>query len=140
MKKFLATILLVLCISPSFAQSQYNNENGRYYCEIKCYENSIKSSSAVIFDFGDAVSLEIWGCKSRKLKFVDENGKIFKFKNIVDATHFLCERGWTLQEAYSSQYGEKKSIKHWILYKDADGYDKLREGLVTKKEYKKMNK
>ena len=140
MKKFLATILLVLCISPSFAQSQYNNENGRYYCEIKCYENSIKSSSAVIFDFGDAVSLEIWGCKSHKLKFVDENGKKIKFKNIVDATHFLCERGWTLQEAYSSQYGEKKSIKHWILYKDVDGYDKLREGLVTKKEYKKMNK
>ena len=140
MKKFLATILLVLCISPSFAQSQYNNENGRYYCEIKCYENSIKSSSAVIFDFSDAVSLEIWGCKSHKLKFVDENGKKIKFKNIIDASHFLRSRGWTFQAAYSSPYEQKKSIKHWIFYKDADGLEEVKEGLVTKKEYKKMNK
>ena len=105
MKKYLATILLVFCISSAFAQSQDNNtDSRRYYCEIKCYENSIKSSSAVIFDFGDAVSLEIWGCKSRKLKFVDENGKILSWNDPRTAK----ERSKTFQgiaDAMADQWG-----------------------------------
>ena len=141
MKKFLATILLMFCVSFTFAQSQSNDTGKRkFYCEIKCYENSTKSSSVVIFDFGNVVSREIWGCASHKLRFVNDSGKRFKFKNIIDAAHFMYEKGWTFEQAYSAPYDHKKSIKHWIFYKEADGYDNVKEGFVTNKEYKEMKK
>ena len=141
MKKLLLTLLLMFCVSASFAQLQ-NGDTGKrkFYCEVKCYESGTKSTSAVVFDFGDVVSREIWGRASHKLKFVDENGKRIKFKSLVDAAHFLNERGWTFQQAYSSEYGHKKSVKHWIFYKEADMTDKVKEGFVTKDEYKEMNK
>ena len=52
MKKYLATLLLALLVSFSFAQAQQSNEQSRkYYCEIKCYEKGLKSNKKVIFYF-----------------------------------------------------------------------------------------
>ena len=141
MKKYLATLLLALLVSFSFAQAQQSNEQSRkYYCEIKCYEKGLKSNKKVIFDFGKTISKDIWNCSNHKLRFVDENGKRMKFRSIVDAANFLEEKGWTLQKAYSSTYTNKKSVKHYIFYKEAEGYDEIKEGLITRKQYKRMKK
>ena len=59
---------------------------------------------------------------------------------MVDAANFLYERGWVLDKAYSSSYSGSKSIKHWVFYKDANEYEDVKEGLVTKKEYKEMKR
>ena len=141
MKMYLATFLLTLCVFFSFAQTQESNSEARkFYCEIKCYERGVKSNKKVIFDFGKTVTKDIWGCSNHKLKFVNEAGKTITFKSIVDVANYLEERGWTLQQAYSSAYRPKKSVKHWILYREAKDYDEVKEGLMTKKEYKMMKK
>ena len=141
MKRFFATLLLVLFVSLSFAQKHVaNSAEHRYYCELKCYEKGVKSNDKVILEFGKVVSKDVWNYPNRKVKFVDENGKVIKFKSMVDAANFLSERGWTLGQAYSSSYVGKKTVKHWIFSKEADEYDAVKEGFVTKKEYKKMKK
>ena len=141
MKRFFATLLLVLFVSLSFAQKHVaNSAEHKFYCELKCYEKGVKSNYKVVFDFGEILSKEVWGLSNHKVAFVDENGRFFKFKSIVDAANFLSERGWTLEQTYSSSYAGKKPVKHWIFSKEADDYDAVKEGFVTKKEYKKMKK
>lgn len=141
MKRFFATLLLVLFVSLSFAQKHVaNSAEHRYYCELKCYEKGVKSNDKVILEFGKVVSKDVWDYPNRKVKFVDENGKVIKFKSIVDAANFLSERGWTLEQTYSSSYVGRKPVKHWIFSKEADDYDAVKEGFVTQKEYKKMKK
>ena len=141
MKRIFATVLIMLSVSLSFAQKQdANSAEHKFYCELKCYEKGVKSNYKVVFDFGEILSKEVWGLSNHKVAFVDENGRFFKFKSIVDAANFLSERGWTLEQTYSSSYAGKKTVKHWIFSKEADDYDAVKEGLVTKKEYKKMKK
>ena len=141
MKRFFATLLLVLFVSLSFAQKQdANSAEHRFYCEVKCYEKGVKSNDKVILEFGKVVSKDVWNYPNRKVKFVDENGKVIKFKSMVDAANFLSERGWTLSQAYSSSYVGKKTVKHWIFSKEAENYDAMKEGLVTQKEYRSMRR
>lgn len=134
MKRYLLTFFLVFCALTSFAQSH------RYYCEVKGYEKGVKSKIKPVFDFGEKVSKELWNCKSRKLKFVDEDGKRIKFRSIVDTANFMSERGWDLQEAYSAAYSSKTSVKHWIFYKEAIDINDVKEGLMRKKDYRKAQK
>ena len=141
MKRLFATLLLVLVVSLAFAQKHVAcNVDRKFYCEVKCYEKGLKSKYKVLFDFGETVSKEVWNRSNRKVAFVDENGRFFKFKSIVDAANFFSERGWTLVETYSSTYVGKKSIKHWVFCKEAEDYDDMKEGFVTKKEYRKMKR
>lgn len=141
MKRIFATVLILLSVSLSFAQKQdANSAEHRFYCEVKCYEKGVKSNDKVILEFGKVVSKDVWNYPNRKVKFVDENGKVIKFKSMVDAANFLYERGWVLDKAYSSSYSGSKSIKHWVFYKDANEYEDVKEGLVTQKEYREMKR
>ena len=141
MKRIFATVLIMLSVSLSFAQKQdANSAEHQFYCEVKCYEKGVKSNGKVILEFGKVVSKDVWNYPNRKVKFVDENGKVIKFKSMVDAANFLSERGWTLGQAYSSSYVGKKTVKHWIFSKEADNYDAMKEGLVTQKEYRSMRR
>lgn len=141
MKRIFATFLLMLSVTLSFAQKQDDNSaERRYYCEIKCYEKGVKSNYKVFFEFGSVVSKEVWNRSNCKVAFVNENGKLIKFKSMVDAANFLVERGWILDKVYSTTYTNKKNIKHWLFYKDAEGYEELKEGFVTKKEYRMMKR
>lgn len=139
MKKYYVTLLFTLFASISFAQTEEvapeTSEPVRYYCEVKGYEKSLTSKVKIIFDFGETVSKDVWGCKSKKLTLVDENCKKMKFKSIVDAANFMSKRGWILHQAYSAAYASKKSIKHWIFYKDAATIEEMSDGLMTKKIY-----
>ena len=141
MKRIFATVLIMLSVSLSFAQKQdANSAEHKFYCELKCYEKGVKSNYKVVFDFGEILSKEVWGLSNHKVAFVDENGRFFKFKSIVDAANFLSERGWTLEQTYSSSYAGKKPVKHWIFSKEAENYDAMKEGLVTQKEYRSMRR
>ena len=141
MKRIFATVLIMLSVSLSFAQKQDDNSaERRYYCELKCYEKGVKSNYKVFFEFGNVVSKEVWNRSNCKVAFVNERGKVIKFKSMVDAANFLTEKGWTLDKVYSTTYTNKKNIKHWLFYKDAEGYEELKEGFVTKKEYKSMRR
>ncbi len=141
MKRIFATFLILLSASLSFAQKlDDNSAERRYYCEIKCYEKGVKSNYKVFFEFGSVVSKEVWNRSNCKVAFVNENGKLIKFKSMVDAANFLVERGWILDKVYSTTYTNKKNIKHWLFYKDAEGYEELKEGFVTKKEYRMMKR
>lgn len=134
MKRYLLTFFLVFCALTSFAQSH------RYYCEVKGYEKGVKSKIKPVFDLGEKVSKELWNCKCRKLKFVDENGKRIKFRSIVDTANFMSERGWILQEAYAAAYSSKTFVKHWIFYKEANDLNDVKEGLMRKKDYRRAQK
>ena len=140
MKRFFATFMLALLASLSFAQTRNDNANSKYYCEIKCYEKGTKSCNKVILEFGETVSKNVWGYRNHKVVFVNETGKTVKFKTMVDAANFLSQKGWTLEQAYSSPYYSKKTIKHWVFSKEAGSYDDVKAGFITKKEYKQMKK
>ena len=140
MKRIFVTFMLALLVSLSFAQTKNDNANRKYYCEIKCYEKGGKSSSKVVFEFGETVSKDVWECHNRKVVFVDEVGKTVKFKTMVDAANFLSLRGWELEQAYSSPSYSKKTIKHWVFSKEAGSYDDVKAGFITKKEYRQMKK
>ena len=140
MKRFFATFMLALLVSFSFAQTQNNDTNRKYYCEIKCYEKGVKSSNRVVFEFGETVSKDVWGCRNHKVVFVNEDGKAVKFKTMVDAANFLSQKGWKLEQSYSSPYYSKKTIKHWVFSKEAVSYDDMKAGFITKKEYRQMQK
>ena len=140
MKRFFATFMLTLLVSLSFAQAQNDNVNRKYYCEIKCYEKGVKSSYKVAFEFGETISKEVWDYRNGKVAFVNEKGKTVKFKTMVDAANFLSQRGWELEQSYSSPHHSKKNIKHWVFSKEAGSLDDLKAGFITKKEYKQMKK
>ena len=141
MKRIFATFLFMLSVTLSFAQKQDDNSaERRYYCELKCYEKGVKSNYKVFFEFGSVVSKEVWSRSNCKVAFVTEKGKVIKFKSMVDAANFLTEKGWILDKVYSTTYTNKKNIKHWLFYKDAEGYEELKEGFVTKKEYRMMKR
>ncbi len=132
MKKGLIFLLLMLSSISMSAQSH------RYYCEIKGIEKSLSSGLKIIFDFGNKTSYTMWGDLSSKLKFVDEKGEEINFNSMVDAANYMVDKGWTFQQAYSSIYGGSPII-HWIFYKESESFEKAKEGIMTKEEYKKLN-
>lgn len=141
MNKYIIACLLVFCITLSFAQSRINEDKTRrYYCEVKGVEKELSSELKIIFDFGERASFNVWGGLTSKLKFVDDNGKDIEFNSMVDAANYMVERGWVFQQAYSSVYLSKKPVIHWIFYKDASSFEEARKGILTKEEYKKLNK
>lgn len=142
MKKYLATLLFVLCTTLLYAQtSETENREphiGKFYCEVKGVEKEFKSGLKIIFDFGESVSYNLWGTLSSKLKFVDEKGEDIEFHSMVDAANYMVERGWNFQQAYSSIY-QGKAIIHWIFYKDAKNFKEAKKGIITKEEYENIN-
>ena len=133
MKRIIILSLFVLCLLDSHAQMH------RYYCEVKGIEKELSSGLQIIMDFGNTASYNVWGDLSGKLKFVDESGEVIKFNSMVDAANYMVEKGWQFQQAYSSSYGGHPVI-HWIFYKDAESFEKAREGIMTKEEYAKQKK
>ena len=91
----------------------------------------------IIFDFGTSQSYNAWGDLRSRLKFVDEQGKEIEFNSMVDAANYMVDKGWSFQQAYSSTYGGSPVI-HWIFYKDAESFDKAREGIMTKEDYRRL--
>ncbi|MBQ8047812.1 MAG: hypothetical protein IJ196_07805 [Prevotella sp.] len=132
MKKVLFVFLLTISLGVS-AQSH------RYYCEVKGIEKSLSSGLKIIFDFGNSQSYNAWGNLRSKLKFVDDEGKEIEFNSMVDAANYMVDRGWNFQQAYSSLYSGSPII-HWIFYKDAESFEKAREGIMTKEDYDKQKK
>ena len=130
MKRLYFVLLFAAYMCTTFAQTN------RYYCEVKGVEGTV---SHIIIDFGESYLYNVMGDLKRKLKFVDENGKEINFNSMVDAANYMVERGWVFQQAYSSASGGE-SIIHWIFYKDAESFEKAREGIMTKDEYKKKKK
>ena len=133
MKRIFVLFLFAIYIFNSFAQIH------RYYCEVKGIEKELSSGLKIIMDFGNTASYNVWGGLSSKLKFVNEKGEVVNFNNMVDAANYMVEKGWHFQQAYSSAYGGHPVI-HWIFYKDAESFEKAREGIITKDEYKKLKK
>ncbi|MCH3995927.1 MAG: hypothetical protein LKE54_12980 [Prevotella sp.] len=134
MKKIVLIIILLLGAMKSFSQNYH-----RYYCEVKGIEKSLSSGLKIIFDFGEKTSYTIWGDLSSKLKFVDEKGQEINFNSMVDAANYMVDKGWEFQQAYSSFY-EGNPIIHWIFSKNAESFEKAKEGIMTKEEFKKINK
>lgn len=133
MKRITLLLMVLLMALTLFAQTH------RYYCEVKGIEKELTSGLKIIMDFGNTTSYNVWGDLSSKLKFVDEKGEAINFNSMVDAANYMVGKGWQFQQAYSSAYGGS-SIIHWIFYKDAESFEKAREGIMTKDEYKKLRK
>lgn len=132
MKRIVLSSLLCSVVLVSFAQQKL------YYCEVKGIEKNLTSGLKIVFDFGEKASYNMWGDLSGKLKFVDDNGVEIKFNSMVDAANYMVDRGWDFKQAYSSTYGGKPVI-HWIFCKTAKSPEKVKEGIVTKEEYKKTH-
>lgn len=133
MKRIIVLFIFAICIHNSYAQMH------RYYCEVKGIEKELSPRLKIIMDFGNTTSYNVWGDLSSKLKFVDEKGEVIYFNSMVDAANYMVEKGWLFQQAYSSSYSGH-SVIHWIFYKDAESFEKAREGIMTKDEYVKQKK
>ena len=125
MKRVLLSLLLAIVVMSSYAQTK------RYYCEVEGV--SMDNRFYVTFDFGKQIPENLF----RGIEFVDEKtGEVLDFYSVIDAANFMTEKGWHFLQAYSSVKDEK-NIVHWIFYKDADNFEKAKEGLTTRDEYKK---
>lgn len=133
MTKRLLILLFALSALPAFAQAK------RYYCEIKGIENGFSAGLKIIFDLGDDPTYNISGSLSSKQELVDGNGEKIRFNSMVDAANYMVDKGWTFQQAYSSSYGGHPII-HWIFYKEAESPEKVREGIMTREEYRRSMK
>lgn len=131
--KLLLIQLFALSALPAFAQTR------RYYCEIKGIENGFSAGLKIIFDLGDDPTYNISGSLSSKQELVDGNGEKIRFNSMVDAANYMVDKGWTFQQAYSSSYGGHPII-HWIFYKEAESPEKVREGIMTREEYRRSMK
>ncbi len=128
MKKLLVFFML-LFPAVTFAQIH------RYYCEVKGTDKDLSSGMKIIFDFGTSPAYNTWGGLNNKLKFVDDTGKEIVFNSMVDVANYMVEKGWTFQQAYSSFSLDHKPTLHWIFYKDAESFEKAREGIRTKEDF-----
>lgn len=127
MKRVLLSLLLTIVVMSSSAQTK------RYFCEVQRVKNDDFLTSSITLEFGRNIPQDFLGC----VNIVDEKtGKVIDFATIVDAANYMAEKGWKFLQAYSSNSG-KEHIEHWIFCKDAENFEKAKEGLTTRDEYKK---
>lgn len=133
MKRFIISIVLCIIALGSFAEKQ------RYYCEIKGIQKPLLTGLKIVFDFGENPIYTSWGGLTNKQKIVNEKGEEIRFNSMVDAGNYMSNKGWTLQQAYSSVYSDNFIIQ-WIFYKDAESPEEAIKGIVTKEQYKNNQK
>lgn len=133
MKRLILFCVGILCFLPMQIQAR------KYFCEIKGTEKVLSNGLKIVFDFGESPVYSAWtGLKSEQ-KLVNENGKEIKFNSMVDAANYMSEKGWNFLQAYTSVYA-KNVIQHWIFYKEADSQEEAGKGIMTKENYKKLQK
>ncbi|WP_303913541.1 hypothetical protein [Bacteroides mediterraneensis] len=131
MKRLILFCIWILFILPMQIQAR------KYFCEIKGMEKG--NGLLIVFDFGESPVYSTWkGLKSDQ-QLVDENGKEIKFNSMVDAANYMSEKEWNFLQAYTSMYAGNV-IQHWIFYKEADSQEEAGKGIMTKENYKKLQK
>ena len=133
MKRLILFCVGILCFLPMQIQAR------KYFCEIKGTEKVLSNGLKIVFDFGESSVYSAWTGLKSKQKLVDENGEEIKFNSMVDAANYMSEKGWNFLQAYTSVYA-KNVIQHWIFYKEADSQEEAGKGIMTKKNYKKLQK
>ncbi len=133
MKRLILFYIGIFCILPMQIQAR------KYFCEIKGTEKVLSNGLKIVFDFGESPVYSAWTGLKNEQKLVDENGKEIKFNSMVDAANYMSEKGWNFLQAYTSVYA-KNVIQHWIFYKEADSQEEAGKGIMTKENYKKLQK
>ena len=133
MKRLILFYIGIFCILPMQIQAR------KYFCEIKGTEKVLSNGLKIVFDFGESPVYSAWTGLKNEQKLVDENGKEIKFNSMVDAANYMSEKGWNFLQAYTSVYAENV-IQHWIFYKEADSQEEAGKGIMTKENYKKLQK
>jgi hypothetical protein len=130
--------LVIFCIGIlSFLPVQIQAR--KYFCEIKGVEKGLSNGLKIVFDFGESSVYSVWSGLKSKQQLVDENGKEIDFNSMVDAANYMSEKGWNFQQAYTSVYAGNV-IQHWIFYKEAETQEEAGKGIMTKENYKKLQK
>ena len=128
MKKVLfALMLLISCAS--FAQKHTT------FCEIVGTGKLLSNKVKVQIDFGQATPY----FKSYQTFLVDENGKKIEFNSMVDAMNQLAKLGWKFEQAYVitvDQGVSKQNVYHWLLSKEIESDEEVREGIMTEQDFK----
>ena len=109
----------------------------KYFCEIKGVEKGLSNGLKIVFDFGESSVYSVWSGLKSKQQLVDENGKEIDFNSMVDAANYMSEKGWNFQQ--TSVYAGNV-IQHWIFYKEAETQEEAGKGIMTKENYKKLQK
>lgn len=128
--------LVIFCIGIlSFLPMQIQAR--KYFCEIKGVEKGLSNGLKIVFDFGESSVYSVWSGLKSKQQLVDENGKEIDFNSMVDAANYMSEKGWNFQQ--TSVYAGNV-IQHWIFYKEAETQEEAGKGIMTKENYKKLQK
>jgi hypothetical protein len=135
MRKNQIIIIALLLLSTNSITAQTK----RYFCEIKGMEKGLSNGLKIVFDFGESSVYSVWSGLKSKQQLVDENGKEIDFNSMVDAANYMSEKGWNFQQAYTSVYAGNV-IQHWIFYKEAETQEEAGKGIMTKENYKKLQK
>lgn len=124
MKKTFITLFMIVMFAVSAGAQQKT-----YLCEV-LYDGR------VWFNFGNKVSLILWG-KDYAPEFVDDRGKVFD--DIVDAANFMIENGWELKY-FSGAGGDNSYARYYVFSKTVNSVEELADGFVTKEFYKRKSK
>lgn len=110
------------------------------YCMILGYATNLLgmgSKCSVQVDFGEGEGTWTGGLDNT---LVDENGKVIKFKSMIDAMNFLSRFGWRFLDAYAITLAPNNHVYHWIMAKTVSGDESGREGIIQRRDTKKNKK
>lgn len=125
MRKY-CLIFMLLLTSSIYAQTPY-----KVYAELVGKGREVSAKRTITVDFGRG--FKYWS-RNAKDYLVDENGDKLSFNSMVDAMNYMSKRGWQLAESY---YDPLENDLFWIIYKEITTDEQIREGLMTKEEFKK---
>lgn len=127
MKKiFILAVLALMAVGTAQAQTK------KVYCEIIGVMQFMSTKVKVAIDLGE--SEKAW----HDHRLVDENGEKIKFSSMIEALNYMSERGWELEQAYSSP-SEKASATRYIMSKVIFEGESKTDGITTKHTYQEAN-
>lgn len=122
MRKIILLLMLIINCS-AFAQ---DSNTHRVYCELLGTAKFLSTKVTVSIDFGQDEGQ--WASK-----LVDENGKAITFNSMVDAMNYMAKLGWKFEQAYTIG-SNSNFVYHWLLSKDFEDAEKIKEGLKTRSD------
>lgn len=127
MRKLLLFVMLLFSVC-AFAQRH------KTFCQIVGTGNFLGTKVKVQIDFGQYTPY----FSKYKTFMVDDSGEKIEFNSMIDAMNYLAKFRWKFEQAYVITVNNgigMQNVYHWLLSKDVESDDEIREGIMTKQDF-----
>ena len=127
MRKLLLLTMLLFSVC-AFAQRH------KTFCQIVGTGNFLGTKVKIQIDFGQYTPY----FSKYKTFMVDDSGEKIQFNSMIDAMNYLAKFRWQFEQAYVITVNNglgMQNVYHWLLSKEVETDDEIREGIMTKQDY-----